>query len=210
MRLPEAKGAAHSISSRKMFQLVERLSTFGAPPPEARRYLKRAFLFGAGLLLLWVALQLVPSAAPPVESAVYSDDAGTVAARAEPRPSARTPSLFTPGMLAAILLLGGGVAVAIHLRRRTNGGEGPTAISPVGEYAIGPNQSLRLIECAGEVLLIGVTAGQVSLLRSYPPDQFDLPPSDRAGVHAAHTHFADVLHRYAGQAGRIEQSETSC
>lgn len=193
-----------------MFQFVERLSTLGAPAPEARRYLKRAFLFGAGLLLLWVALQLVPSAAPPVESAVYSDDAGTVAARAEPSPPARTPGLFRPGTMVAILLLGGGVAVALRLRRRTNGGEGPSAISPVGEYAIGPNESLRLVECAGEVLLVGVTAGQVTLLRSYPADRFDSIRSDQGEVPATHTHFADVLHRYAGPSGRIEQTGTTC
>lgn len=192
-----------------MFQLLERLSLSGTPPIEARRYLKRAFLFGAGLLLLWVALQLVPSPSSPPETAVYSDDAGTVAARAEQRPSPRTPRLFTPGTLAALLLLGGGVAVAVHLRR-TSTGEGPNAITPLGEYALGPNQSLRLIECAGEVLLIGVTGGQVNLLRSYAADQFDLRLPDEAVMRPTDSHFADLLHRFAGQSGRNEQAGTIC
>ncbi len=192
-----------------MFLLSERLSISGSSRTDARRYLKRALLFGAGLLLLWASLQLLPSQTrvPPV----YSDDAGTVAGQADPEPKSGIPDVFSPGNLLAIVLLGGGVALAVHLRRRSKSDNGSTPITPLGDYTIGPNQSLRLIECGNEVLLIGVAAGQITLLRSYPTDRFERPLSDdAAGLSSDRSHFSDVLHRYAGDRARIESPGTTC
>lgn len=193
-----------------MFHLSERLSPSGTSRIEARRYLKRAFLFGAGLLLLWVSLQLLPSRTAPEQPPVYSDEAGTVASGTQKTPPSGTLNLFAPGNLVAILLLGGGVALAVHLRRRSRTGDAPTAITPLGEYGIGPNQSLRLVECANEVLLIGVTSGQVTLLRSYTADQFDVDCPEEGAKPSMGTHFADVLHRYAGQREPVETNGTTC
>ena len=53
-------------------------------------------------------------------------------------------------------------------------------------------QQLRLVRCGGEVLLLGVTGGQISLLRRYPDDAFEHvpPPATAAG-------FADLLRAHA-------------
>lgn len=200
-----------SLSQSKMFHLSERLSTSGTSRTEARRYLKRAFLFGAGLLLLWVSLQLLPSRTLPNGPPVYSDDAGTVASRGQQETSSEAPGVFTPGNLLAVLLLCGGVGLAVHLRRRAKSASEPMPITPLGWYSIGPHQSLRLVECGDEVLLLGVTSGQVNLLRSYPSGHFDeMPMKDETKRPPSESHFADVLHRYVGDRGRIQLPGTTC
>lgn len=193
-----------------MFRLSERLSRPRARRADARRYVKRALLFGAGLLLLWVALQLLPSHSTPVQPRVYSDSAGTVAARAD-APSSGVPSFLSAGNVAAALLLGGGVALAVYLRRKTGDGGGTAPIKSVGELAIGPNQSLRLVECGSDLLLLGVTSGQINLLRLYPLDAFQLPePASPADLPARNARFAHVLRQYAGQHGRVETRGSTC
>lgn len=194
-----------------MFQLFERLSTPGGARRPARQYLKRAALFGAGLLLLWVALQLLPGQTSPEDMLVYSDDAGTVAAQAETATASQAPSLFTFGNLLAVLLLGGGVVTAIYLRRRATEDVHPNAITTMGECPIGQGQSLRLVECGGEILLLGVASGQINLLRTYDKDRFDTAVLDGAtnGV-PVNPHFADVLRRYAGDRSQMETIGSTC
>jgi flagellar protein FliO/FliZ len=138
------------------------------------RPLHRATLFAAGLLLLWA---LVPSrpAAPPSEPAV------AVARGVSPSP-------FRPGYLLALALLGGGAVLAVRLRRQA-GASGPGALEAVGHLGLGPNGQLRLVRCGDEVLLLGVTPQQVTLLRRYDADALPAPegPTVPPG-------FADLLH----------------
>ena len=84
-------------------------------------------------------------------------------------------------------------------------------MKPVGELALGTGERLRLIECGGEVLLLGVTSSRVNLLRSYPVDRFDLPEPE-AGDAASfpNTHFAEVLQRFARQSIRSESNGSIC
>ncbi|MEX0601344.1 MAG: flagellar biosynthetic protein FliO [Rhodothermales bacterium] len=194
-----------------MFQLSERLSTQRGARRPARQYLKRAALFGAGLLLLWVALQLLPGQTSPEDLLVYSDDAGTIAAPTENAAASRAPSLFTFGNLVAVVLLGGGVVAAIYLRRRASSDDHPTAITTMGECPIGPGQSLQLVECAGEILLLGVASGQISLLRTYDADRFDsaVLNGPTSGV-PVNPHFADVLRRYSGDRSQLETNGSTC
>lgn len=201
VRFPEHLYRRSLVLQSKMFRFTERLSTTGAGRVEANRYLKRAGLFAAGLLLLWVALQLVPSEPAPAEHRTYSDEAGTVASRPE-LPESRLPSFISFGNLAALLLLGGGVALAVHLRKRSRHGTEAAPFKTVASYSVGPNQSIQLIECGGETHLIGITTGQISLLKTYPSDRFVSPALDAATVSDLRSsHFADVLQRYAGANG---------
>ena len=177
------------------------------------RALNRALLFAGALILLWVAVQLMPSPAPP-EAAVRTEaaDAGAVATNPA-RQRVGAPSAFRPGYLLAIALLGGGAAFAVWLRRRT-GVPGATgaALTSVGSMALGPNQHLRLVRCGDEVLLLGVSAGEVALLKAYPAAGFEaalatdhagngpsagdgLPPAPPAPPLPG---FADLVRAYAG------------
>jgi flagellar protein FliO/FliZ len=142
----------------------------------------RAFLFAGGLLLLFLVVQFVPSSDAPPPSAVES---GVETAR----PQRDGYRLFSVGNLLAFALLAGGGAYALHLRKRAVGtGEGPALFEPVGQFQLAQGQQLRLIRCGGEVLLLGVTSGQITLLQTYPDDAFeDAPPSPPAAG------FADLL-----------------
>ncbi len=210
----------------KMFRLSERLSPTGRAG--SKRYIKRAGLFAAGLVLLWTALHLSPTTAD--EPPVYSDEAGSVASSERVRTPYQGPRIFTLGNLAAVILLigGGGFAYYLH-QRSTQGSGGISAIESIGELPIGQGQQLRLIRCGGEILLIGATAHHISLLRDFDPrlfdeiagvdatDHDDYSASDPQRLNAStpqhvntSTHFADVLRQYAGRYVNIHSNGRTC
>ena len=192
-----------------MFRFTERLSSGKSGPQESRRYLKRAGLFAAGLALLWVALQLVPSSEAPEGPQVYADDSGAVASNRPVTPRRSGSGMFGLGNVAALLLLGGGGAFAFYLHKRAKSGPASTsAIESIGELVIGQNQQLRLVKCGEEVLLLGVTSGQINLLRTYEGDAFtsfeEVGAVEEARRYPAapafqSSAFADVLRQYAGR-----------
>lgn len=194
-----------------MFRLAERLSSAS---PQQKRHLQRALLFAAGLALLWLAVQLLPPSAPPTPHPLYSDESGTVAAKTDAVQFRREPRLLTPGTFFAFVLLAGGGAFALHLRRRRRLPGTPAAlIEPVATYPLAAGQQLRLVRCADEVLLLGVTSAQITLLKTYPGDTFDpagsVPYEDPTAYPAAppaatrpdlaSSPFADVLRHHARQ-----------
>lgn len=200
-----------------MFRIPERLSR-PAARPSSRQLVNRALLFTAGLVLLWIALQLAPRSGPP-PSATVETEIGAVAANPE-RPGLRPErtSWLSAGNLAALLLLVGGVAVALHLRRRAESGAARATafFEPVGSYGLAPGQELRLVRCGDEVLLLGATNGGITLLKAYPPDAFPELTEEtrgaaaRGGVQALAPErpgapFADLLRQYAGRYMNIDQ-----
>ena len=177
---------------------------------------QRAALFGAGLLVLWLALQLAPSPAAAVAEARSAEVAGRLPARGGAArdaaafgaaPAAARPApppqrgLLSVGNVAAFALLAGGVAWAVVLRRRApaGGADGPApALRPLGELALAPGPSLRLVAVGDEVLLVGVAQGGVSLLRRYAADEAPVAPTA-----APPASFADLLrHAQVGPAPR--------
>ncbi len=139
------------------------------PPPSRRRLLTRlAFLVGALVVLMlgswWMRRE---SPAPP--PALYSDASGTVAARPRARAEGGPSAV---GSVAALLLLGGGGAYALHVRRKAGAPGGGAAIEALGQLNLSPTQQLRLVACGGDVLLLGVAAGQITLLKSFPREAF--------------------------------------
>lgn len=171
--------------------------------------------------MLWVAAQLMPPrlSAPLQEpDPVPVQDAGPVPDRYA------STRLITPGYTLALVLLALGAGAATVLRRRSQRSAGnPVPIQMLGQLTLGQNQQLRLVRCSGEVLLLGVSSGQITLLRQYDPEAFDQAPpapgSRRAvaaagPAHAPHPepppHFGDLLRRYAGSYVNARQSETPC
>ncbi|MEM1042260.1 MAG: flagellar biosynthetic protein FliO [Bacteroidota bacterium] len=117
------------------------------------RPLRRALLFAGGLLLLFLVVHLAPA---------------SETARAGPR-------LLSAGNLLALALLAGGGAWALHLRKRAaSAGHAPALLEPVGQMQLAAGQQLRLVRCGGEVLLLGVASGQITLLRRYDAEAFDI------------------------------------
>ena len=45
-------------------------------------------------------------------------------------------------------------------------------LETLGHMSLAQNQQLRLVRCGDDVLLLGVTSGQITLLKSYPHDEF--------------------------------------
>ena len=152
----------------------------------------RAALFGAGLLVLWLALQLAPDAPAPAPPEARAADvaerlpvravADRTAAPAAPRERPER-GLLSLGNLAALLLLAGGGAWAVFLRRRpaAGGAAGPApALRSLDALALAPGQSLRLVAVGDEVLLLSLAQGGVSLLRHYAPSEVPVLALDAA------------------------------
>ncbi|GIV59795.1 MAG: hypothetical protein KatS3mg043_0884 [Rhodothermaceae bacterium] len=155
----------------------------------SRRSLIRAALFLAALALLWLAMQLMPAGPPDAtRPPVYSDASGTVAASPERGPASRREvSVLRPGYVLVLLLLGGGLGLAYYLRRRSPGGAGSAIpLRPLGQLQLAPQQQLRLVACGDDVLLLGVTTGQITLLKTYPRETLEPPgettPTETPGI----------------------------
>jgi flagellar biogenesis protein FliO len=160
---------------------------------------------------------------PPRLSAPLSEPEPVPAQGAGPVPDRYASTrLITPGYTLALVLLALGAGGALVLRRRSRGASGnPVPIQMLGQQALGQNQQLRLVRCGGEVLLLGVSSGQITLLRQYAPEAFAQdPPADgphpavaaTGNGHAPHPqpHFGDLLRQYAGSYVNARQTETPC
>lgn len=153
-----------------------------AAPRDPRKPLRRALWLACGLVALWLAMQLVPetptamSPAPvAAEAAPDAFDAGAVAGRGLTLREER--SLFSPGYLAALALLVGGAYFALKLRKRATGGALPAqTLASLGALTLAPGQTLHLVACGSEVLLVGQASTGVTLLATYPRADFETRP----------------------------------
>ena len=78
-----------------MFRLNHRTNSLAATPDRTKHLLRRALLFGGGLALLWLILQLAPTSLPvddPTPFTEIADAADGVAVRSRPT----APRLFRP------------------------------------------------------------------------------------------------------------------
>ena len=188
-----------------MFRLNSRFALPTATPDRTRYLLRRALLFGGGLALLWLALQLAPSPSPVEASPPVAEMPAT------PQPAA--PRLFSTGTVAALVLLAGGIGLAFFLRRRSReGGAAAVPLQSIGQMTLAPNQHLRLVRCGDDVLLLGVTSGQIALLKQYPGDAFDaaLEPSEDAvsatAQPSAPPSFSTLLRQQVGLIPTVQQT----
>lgn len=159
-------------------------------PADARAYLRRALMLGAGLVLLYIGMQLMPTGGG---DSVVSDDAGAVA---QSTSRSNGPS-FGPGMAVAVLILVGGSVFAYVLRRKTSVGSSSEFLETIADMPIAQDQRLRLVRVLDEVLLLGVTSREISVLQVYDASAFKLEEHGAApGVSPA---FADMLREAAGR-----------
>ena len=150
--------------------------------------LDRAPLRRAGLLaVLLVVLVVAGKALGPDRSAATAPASRQELRAATENGSAtrdRSPSNWTAGRMLALLLLAGGAGGAFLLHRRS-APAAPTsaALDVIETHTLGPGQTLQLVACGDDVLLLSATSDAIRLLRTWPRDRFD-----RRAVS-----FADVL-----------------
>lgn len=174
--------------------------TQDAPSSKKQRLMHGALALVGALFLLWLIVWLLPSDAPPP---ITSDGAGTVAAQTSA--SGAGFSLLTPGRILVMVLLAGGIGFALYLRKRSPTPDaGPAPMRVLGHLSISQEQRLTLVRCQDDVLLLGVSPNDITLLRTYsegafaaaaaPPTVNDPPAS--AAPDTALSGFADVLRQY--------------
>ena len=172
-----------------------------------KRPVARIAFFAGALLMLWLASTLLPPRKPGA-SAAQITSAGTTVFSVSPEESGvaeRSPRLFGPGYLIVLAILAGGIGLAIHLRRRTGGGSTTgNAMKTIGQMQITPQQHLRLVRCGEDVLLLGVSAGQITLLKTYSGETFSTrettgsPRGETADVTKSRVEpFSSVIRQFA-------------
>ncbi len=140
-----------------------------AAPSDRRQLLKRGLTLCAGLLLLWLALNIMPKPDASHDPVIFSDDTGTVATSASLTPSSDSTPLISPGQLIAIVLLAGLLGGTLYWNKKKAAQHTPVKqLHNLGRIQLGPQQHIHLIECGDEAFLVGATQSQITLIQKLP------------------------------------------
>ncbi|MBO6575794.1 MAG: FliO/MopB family protein [Rhodothermales bacterium] len=146
--------------------------------PSPRDSLRRALFLSILLVIVWTAIAFLPD---PTEQAASTLPVDTELVTESPSideaetPFAADPSLIGPGYMLVIVLLAAGGLWALWLRQKKRPGGPHGHLQDIGRFRLGTSQEVRLVRCSDEVLLLGVSSGQISLLKAYPASQFPGP-----------------------------------
>ena len=184
---PSRKTEGHGWTSPRSSPLDRLRARFDALPLD-RAPLRRAGVLTALLVVLLVAGKML------------SPRPTTAAERHDVRPATEEvsapPSAWTGGRVLAILFLlaGGGVAYGLHRRSPARASATGSTLEVLETHPLGPGQSLRLVACGDEVMLLSVTAEGAALLRHWPRAALASPTAASAPAPAAPSiSFADAL-----------------
>ena len=141
--------------------------------PLDRAPLRRAGVLTVLLVVLLVLGKVFGPGRPA--SAATSASRHDVQGATEEVSAPRAAPAWTGGRVLAILLLaaGGGVALVLHRRRPGAASKAETTLDVIETHPLGPGQSLRLVACGAEVLLLSVGTDGARLLRHWPRETFD-------------------------------------
>ena len=162
-----------------MFHFFAKQSKERPATPPKQSILNRTLLLAGALLLLWVALQVAPTPSSSTASSVFSDASGTVAT--SPQASTSTFSEVRSVLLAILLTALVGIGGFVLSRRRKQGAPAQR-LNLMGSMALGQNHQVKLVGCGDDALLLGLTQGQITVLRTYPKSDFAPPPSEAEPV----------------------------
>ncbi len=178
----------------KFFPFIPPPSPSASPSSVNRSVLKRIIFFASALLLLWVALQLKPAPGPIRDtSSLYSNNSDAVA---EPEAVAEEPAPFRTAPLLSALVLAGLLGFAYYRYRRTDVvPEAPHPIELIAQQSLGAGQELRIVRCAGQTLLLGVTANQISLIDRLPAGAPETPATPVPEPTTTRPDFSTFLYR---------------
>lgn len=177
--------------------------------------LRYGLLLLGAMGVLWIGARVVAGGSSTLAAEPASTDSTKIASSAVSGGESSV-EVFTWGNMMVLLLLGGGGAYALYLRQQGENTASTAPFRPLGQLALGQSQNLRLVACGEEVLLLGVTDDEVTLLKTYPPDAFEhlessdetanpLPTSAGRSSEAPGAlpqSFANVLSRFAQRDSR--------
>ncbi|MEO0557630.1 MAG: flagellar biosynthetic protein FliO [Bacteroidota bacterium] len=163
--------------------MLDRLRQRADALPLDRTPLRRAGLLTA-LLIVLLVLGKVFSPAP-----ARSADRQDVRSATEEVSAPRSSAVWTGGRVLAILFLltGGGIAFWLHRRAGGRIVSNGSTLQVLETHTLGPGQSLRLVACGEEVLLLSVASDGATLLRHWPRARFDAEPVSFADALASLT-----------------------
>jgi len=185
-------------------------SDTGSTPTTPRRLARYSIYLMGAMVAVWVVTQAAAMGPPEPKSESSSADSAMVASSPTSGEAPRV-EIFTWGNLAAFLLLAAGGGTALYLHQQRTQTRAPAPFRPLGKMALGSSKHVRLVACGGEVLLLGVTDDEITLLKTYPLDAFEdvkeaemeegnrsLPEERAAAPPGEWTEsFADVLNRFS-------------
>ena len=163
--------------------LADRLRQRAAALPLDRAPLRRAGLLTVLLVaLLGLGKMFSPTPAP-------STDRQDLRSETEEVSAPRSSTAWTGGRVLAVLFLvtGGGFAFWLHRRAGGRTAAHGSTIHVLETHPLGPGQSLRLVACGEEVLLLSVASEGATLLRHWPRATFDAEPVSFASALASLT-----------------------
>lgn len=141
------------------------------PPSTGQQLFKRFIALGAGLLMLWVALTVMPEPHKKRQPVVFSAQSDAMAETGNTDSIGTSSTSLTPGLgkISAVLLLAGLMGFAWYRHKKSPAGQyKANALSSLGKIQLSPNQHVHLIHCGPDVLLVGATNNQISLLHTLP------------------------------------------
>lgn len=152
---------------------VSLLSRRLAALPLDRAPLRRAALLTVLLAVLLLATRWIAPARPRPATEAARQFAPASTETLSARPPARRGGGW--GQAVALLLLAGGGGLALRLRTRTVAGapRAASSLDVLESHTLAPGQSLRLVACGSEVLLLSLGSDGTRLLRHWPRDRFD-------------------------------------
>lgn len=146
-----------------MFPLFKR-DTNDKPQSTGNQLFKRFLALGAGLLLLWLALNIMPRPSAATQPVTFSDDAGTVATSSKVT-NTESGAILDIGKITAGLLLAGLIGFAFYWQKKSSKNLlTVNSLHSLGKIQLSPNQHVHLIGCGPDALLVGTNNAQITLL----------------------------------------------
>ena len=99
-----------------------------------------------------------------------------------------------------------------------------TPLQSMDQMTLAPNQHLRLVRCGDDVLLLGVTTGQITLLKRYDFMEFagansiklngavvaEAAASPSPSSTSGEASFASLLKQQVGRSLNVQQTQAPC
>jgi flagellar biogenesis protein FliO len=172
-------------------------------PTNTKRYFNLVVALGATLLVIWVfVMSQTQTSGPDYEEYTPEQQARVDSLR---QALGRDVSIqqndpnqnMWDNMLWVIIILGGGLAV-LWWWNRGNTETKELTFTVVGQFDLGPGQSLKIVDMGDEFWVLGVTSNSVNLLEKWTAEQWEQrkPQGFPSGGSQGSASFDQMLNRF--------------